>query len=174
MAKNSIRVAPSKLLELFNIEELKERLSYNPDTGVFTHLVGNFKGRTAGCSDKGYIKIGLTTNGKHLQVHAHRLAWVFVHGVLPTREIDHINGNPSDNRICNLRDVSRQVNGQNLSKPFAGNRTGILGVSQRRGRYCSAIKANGKSIFLGDFNTAEEARDAYLRAKRRYHQGCTI
>lgn len=94
-------------------------------------------------------------------VYAHRLAWFYVHGVWPTNEIDHINRNKSDNRIENLRDVTRTVNQRNLPVwgivPFRGVRTS-------KNRFQAQISINGRSKYLGSYKTAEAAHEAFLIA----------
>lgn len=162
------------VLASISIDEIKARLSYDPDTGLFVHLTGPRAGRVAGCVDSGYVKLTIRKDGQSLQVRAHRLAWILSYGRLPKHEIDHVNGNRADNRLCNLRDVTRQVNGQNLTRARAGSATGVLGVRPRRGGYTTGIQAGDKYVFLGDFKTVEEAYAAYVEAKRKLHVGCTI
>jgi hypothetical protein len=107
---------------------------------------------------------------------AHRLAWLYVHGVWPTGEIDHRNGDPRDNRIANLRDVTHAVNLQNLTKPRAGCKSGMLGAQwdASRQKWKASIRTQGASKHLGRFDTPEEAHEAYKNAKRKLHDGCTI
>lgn len=158
---------------------VKEILDYNPETGLFTwkiptakcvsvgDLAGSLKAQSAG-----YVNINIFQR----RYGAHRLAWFYMTGEWPKFEIDHINGCRSDNRFANLRDVTRQVNAQNLKK--GRSNTGLLGVSyvMRRGKgsYRAGIKANNKSINLGNYSTAEAAHAVYLEAKRRLHQGNTL
>ena len=104
----------------------------------------------------------------------HRLVWLHVYGNWPRHEIDHINGNPTDNRIENLRDVSHQTNVQNLRESTSSSSTGLLGVGPHGDRWRARIQINGKHVSLGRFKTKEEARAAYLSAKRQLHAGCTI
>jgi hypothetical protein len=165
-------------------DELMRLFSYDPIHGVFvwrqTRAGGNNAGfikarpgEIAGRIDAttGYVRI--RTHGR--TIYAHRLAWLFVHGVWPSLHIDHINGRKADNRIENLRDVSRSVNLQNRHGPSKKNRsTGVLGVSLRNGRFVASIRIGGKTTNLGRFDTAEAAHAAYLSAKRRVHDGCTI
>jgi len=160
-------------------EELKNELLYDENTGVFTR---NKKtrgkksgiGNIAGCLDKdGYIRI--IVRGKPYQ--AHRLAWLYVYGSFPERCIDHINGQRSDNRISNLRDVDMTTNLQNIRKAMSSNKTsGLLGVSRDTNRHLfkAQIQINGKKITIGYYKTPEEAHQAYLVKKREAHQGCTI
>lgn len=109
---------------------------------------------------------------------AHRLAWVHVHGSWPAGDIDHINGDKLDNRIANLRDVTRSVNKENMRSARGDNKVGLLGVHVRRQNttrpYVASIRVSGKLIHLGAHNTPEAAHAAYLEAKRRLHSGCTI
>jgi hypothetical protein len=121
-------------------------------------------------------------NGRYLQIgfggyrdRAHRLAWLYVHGVIP-KEIDHINGNGLDNRICNLREVTHQQNVHNLVRPPKHNSSGFMGVSffKSTNRFSSYIQVDGKKRHLGYYDTAQEAHQVYLSAKRRYHSSCTI
>lgn len=154
---------------------LRECLKYDPDTGVFTwrkkiaHKV-NIGAVAGNVMPIGYRVLQLFKQ----RVYAHRLAWFYCYGVWPTGNIDHLNGDKDDNRISNLRDVTQQHNVQNERHPRRSNP--YLGVSydKQRGKYLAQIRANGKTKNLGRFDTPEEARDAYLEAKRKLHAGCTI
>lgn len=105
---------------------------------------------------------------------SHRVAWLFVHGVWPKGQIDHINGIRTDNRILNLRDVDHDTNLQNRRSAQKNNKTGFLGVSPRKNGFDARIQVGGKKIHLGSFGTPEEAFSAYRQAKRNYHKGCTL
>ena len=104
----------------------------------------------------------------------HRLAWLLHYKEWPNGEIDHINGNGFDNRISNLRVVSRHGNMQNMTKPNALNRSGCMGASKNYKRWRARIKVYGKTIHLGYFDTPEEASAAYVKAKRTLHPTCSI
>jgi hypothetical protein len=104
----------------------------------------------------------------------HRLAWLYFYGSWPALFIDHINGNRSDNRISNLRDVPLVVNNQNQREPRGNNTNGFLGVRVRNERIYAEIAVNGKSIKLGNFPSKEAAHEAYVQAKRKLHPGCTL
>lgn len=155
---------------------VRELLHYNPSTGVFKWLAVSVRMRPsgiAGCiKPDGYrqIKINKKT------YLAHRLAWLYVYGHWPSADIDHINGDRLDNSIQNLRDVCRLVNTQNLRKPLAQNKLGILGVffDKQSGKFRSFIRVSGKKKYLGGFADPMDAHDAYVRAKRIYHEGCTL
>lgn len=107
---------------------------------------------------------------------AHRVAWAFHYGQQPDEDIDHIDGNPSNNQLNNLRSVKHIHNQQNLRKARKDNKTGYLGVAIHKasGKFSAQIWVNKKKKHLGLFKTAEEAHKAYLDAKRKYHVGCTI
>lgn len=160
------------------IDKIKEVLRYDPETGIFRWKKPTSnrvrEGEEAGTPHPaGYIKIMVF--GKRF--YAHRLAWMFVYGVEPENEIDHIDGIKTNNRIANLRDVPMSINRQNVRKPRRDNLlTGLLGVSQnkRTGKFTARIQTGGEYIHLGTFSTPEEAHSAYLDAKRTLHAGCTI
>ena len=94
----------------------------------------------------------------------HRLIWLYHHGAWPEGEIDHINRDPSDNRIENLRDVVRAINSSN--RPVRKDcRVGIKGVSRSGSKFFSRIAlGNGKTKHLGTFDTPEEAHQVFKRA----------
>lgn len=147
---------------------IKELLQYDQNTGIFTWKKtrgGNAKiGDVAGCLDKdGYVRININSR----KYGAHRLAWFYVHGQWPKNFIDHINRTKNDNRICNLRDVTRSVNMQNLNGPQGANK--FLGVHKRKNKWRAKIEVNSKQINLGTFDTEEKAYQAYLDAKKIYH-----
>jgi HNH endonuclease/AP2 domain len=103
------------------------------------------------------------------------VAWLIVYGAWPSKNIDHINGVKTDNRIANLRDVSQSINGENRAAPRKSTRSGFLGVTKDKdGKFRAQISVGGKNTHLGVFAVAEEAFAAYLSAKRRLHVGCTI
>lgn len=157
---------------------LQELLNYDPETGFFTWRVsrqGNSKaGDRAGWQRKdGYVRIKVAQHSEW----AHRLAWLYVYGSWPLNQIDHINGDPSDNRIANLRDVEPRINMQNERKGRRRKCGGsLIGAhwSTVWSRWKSSISTDGKSVHLGWFDTEQEAHNAYVVAKRRFHDGCTI
>jgi len=152
-----------------NQSEIKGAVSYDPETGVFRWSVPRCKvqvGAVAGFERAdGYIHIKI--NGRSYLGHI--LAWVYVHGSMPTGEIDHINHIRRDNRIKNLRDVPATENAKNR-KRYKNNSTGHAGVFLRKdsGRYTANINANGVLKHLGTFKTKDEAVSARAAAEELY------
>ena len=157
-------------MNALELNRLKELLNYDPDTGVFTWRVSKrgraANGGPAGFTDKrGYriITIDCAT------MKAHRLAWLYVHGVLPNTDIDHINGIRDDNRITNLRLATRSENNQNQRVARSDNKTGYLGVSKSGNKFKALIQVSKKLIYLGTFADPVSAHSAYVDAKRKSH-----
>lgn len=156
-------------------DELRAMLAYDKDTGVFTWIARPAKavhiGDIAGATNEfGYVTIGF----KKKVYKAHRLAWLYSYGVWPDGLIDHINGRKDDNRLCNLRVVAADGNSQNIRRPNRRNKSGFLGVIWFQNKWRASITVNKKTYRIGDYNTPEEAYQAYLEAKRKHHQACTV
>lgn len=149
-------------------EELKRRFYYDPETGVFTRK--NFeKGcklrrKVGTCNSEGYLSFHINIGKKRHDYKAHRLAWLYVYGCWPKHEIDHINHNKLDNRIANLRDVTRSANLHNC-RSFKTKVYGCLGVSFTGKKWVAKVSIDNKQIYLGTFTTKEAAHAAYLAAK---------
>jgi hypothetical protein len=156
-------------MEIIEWVRFKESLlSYNPASGLFKRDAWNKK--VGELSRTGYTVISVK-NKKH---YAHRLAWECIHGPIPEGKwIDHINGVKTDNRIVNLRVATVSENLQNQIRPRLDNKLKTLGVHYvtKSRKYIAQIrKPNSKgSMYIGCFNTLEEARDAYIEAKRLLH-----
>lgn len=155
-------------------KQLKELLHYDPETGVFTWIQrrrGTRFGHSAGRTRQGYTDIRILGT----EYGAHRLAWLYMTGELPSEQIDHKNGIRNDNRWDNLRAANYSFNGQNRHKaPSNNHATGLLGVRRRGKRFMAKIVLNQKTHYLGTFDTPELAHAAYLKVKRKLHLGCTI
>lgn len=156
-------------------EQLKEYVHYDPETGIFTRLKeagGNQFGskfprwkigqKMGHHNKRGYLRISIF--GKIWQ--GHRLAWLYHYGELPDKAIDHINGDPRDNRIENLRNVSQMENGRN-QKRHSRNKTGINGVhiNACTGRFTVQFRINGKSTHIGLYDTIFDAACARKSAE---------
>lgn len=146
-------------------KRVHELLDYDPESGVFTWRV------SAGTASAGSIAGSINGTGyrqiwvENKSYKAHRLAWLYVHGAWPSRELDHINQIRDDNRIANLREATRSENC--LNKPLqSNNSSGFRGVSwyPPSGMWVARIKRNGKQKHLGYFPTAEAASAAYQKA----------
>jgi hypothetical protein len=156
---------------------LKELLHYCAETGVFTWIAKPNRniviGSIAGAiHSHGYIHVNV--DGK--RYYAHRLAWFYVNGCWPKFEIDHINLDKKDNRIVNLRDITHGENLHNLRSPQRNNKTSnLIGASfhSGAGKFVASIGLKGKTKYLGLFETAELAHQAYLNAKKIYHPSST-
>ena len=133
--------------------------TYDPITGYFTR-----NGKRAGSSDctKGYRKI--MYRGK--QYKEHRLAWYLSYGYWPLNQIDHINSIKDDNRLSNLRDVSQTINMYNKQKAHRQNNTNILGVAKSGSKFQARIRVDNRLVYLGTYETAELAGEAYCNYKR--------
>jgi hypothetical protein len=152
--------------------QLQELLEYSVITGGLrwrVNMVCAVKaGQVAGCiGARRYVAIRIY--GK--QYRAHRIIWCLVTGDDPGRlEVDHINGDPSDNAWHNLRLVSPTQNAHNRRLAL-NNTSGYQGVSWDKAnkKWAARIMSNNRSTNLGYFSTPEEAHQAYLKAKRELH-----
>lgn len=163
-----VKAIPSQL-------RLREVLDYNSETGIF--LWKQRRGNQINPGDEaGHLIVG--NKGKpyrgividRVQYLAHRLAWVYVHGIEPEGLIDHINGDGFDNRICNLRVVTDAQNRQN-ARLNSNNKSGVKGVSfnSSAGKWQAQIRANGVFRYLGRFEKIEDAIDARIAAEIQFH-----
>lgn len=140
-------------------ERLRECMDYDPLTGIFIWKYSRSNRVKAGDeagwnADKGYR--GIRFQGKECK--AHRLAWLYVYGELPTNEIDHINGIKNDNRIANLRNVTHQENTRNIKRRNS-NTSGVMGICWDRQHKKWLVRIGGKHVGrYADFDLALLAR----------------
>jgi hypothetical protein len=162
---------------------LRELLDYDVTTGNFiwrhrprdmfrneqnfrlwnTRYAGKIAGGTRG-GKQPYLYIAV----HHTQYFAHRLVWLYVHGDPVPNVIDHIDGNPLNNRFSNLRACSKAQNCAN-QRLRDSNTTGVRGVVRRNGRFQAQIMVNFKTHYLGRFDTLEEAAKARYDAAIRLY-----
>lgn len=159
---------------MLTAQRVRELLSYNPETGLLYRLTSS-GGRSAGTiagnrSKDGRIQIYIDNKN----YKAHRVIWLLVTGEWPLYDVDHKDGNPSNNAWSNLRDVPHRINLENRVKAAKGSAIPLLGVIKNKARFGAQINVDGKRIWLGTYDTPEEAHQVYLGAKRKLHNGCTI
>lgn len=153
-------------------DKLIRNLDYNQDTGVFTWKIKPAKNVCIG-DIAGHVdingRVNIKIDGKYCK--AHRLAWLYVYGSIP-ESIDHINNNPSDNRLLNLRACDKAQNSYN-SKIKSTNKSGAKNVSwdKARNSWKVQIRFNNsrKILRVKDFELAElVAHEARLKYHGEY------
>jgi len=166
-------VKPKDFEKGLTADRLREVVTYHPEIGNFTWNIrqkkigGYFEiGDKAGFREcSGYWIIGIDRQ----QYKAHRLAWLWMTGKWPKEQIDHINLDNQDNRWNNLREASHRENCTN-KHVRSDNILGVKGVWLRRnGKYEALITRDQKRYHLGQFETVEQAKDAYDMASSRLH-----
>lgn len=158
-------------LTVLTHDRLCELIKYDPETGVFTRLVGRGgqKARAGDvCGDrdgKGYLRMRVDC----VRYSAHRLAWFYMTGEWPKGEVDHKNMVRTDSRWANLRLATSGQNKRN-TRARSRNKIGLKGVSWHvcSRKWRSRIYLDGKERNLGLYDTPEEAHKAYAAAARRH------
>lgn len=144
--------------QIFKIA-IERGMTYDPITGNIYGKSGKIITRKIKTD---YICPKIYIDGKDYTIRGHIFAWYYIYGKIPENQIDHINNIRDDNRIINLRDVTPQQNQFNRK---------VSGVTQRKnGKWTARIGVNYKRINLGNFDTKQEAEEAYLDAKKIYHK----
>jgi len=154
-----------KISEKPSLACLNEIFRYEPETGKMFRkdsYLGLKAGRECGTEDhRGYKRLKFREKGKIFRFNLHQVAWALHYGSWAELYIDHINGDPRDNRIANLREVSPRQNTAN-SKVRVNSRSGVKGVRSRKGKWEVAIQ-------IGTFDTLESAERAYKEAAGMIH-----
>lgn len=168
MANSTLRQNDSKSKCRPTYERVRELLSYDPETGVFTRLqrVANWMPGpvVGGRTSHGYINITIDRKRNY----AHRLAFLLMTGKWPTKHIDHIDGDTTNNRWSNLREATHSENLANRG-PTKCNTSGFKGVTAKRKKWIASIQWQGKPYRSRSFDTKEEAAEAYRQLALRLH-----
>lgn len=169
-----------------DVETLKKLVEYRPDGRLFWleapkdafpteekfsqfYLHKKWNTQNAGkeaitFTDRHGYRQGVVFGAK---VKAHQVVWALHNGRWPERMIDHIDGNPSNNQIDNLREVSDMENCRNM-KLRKDNKTGFVGVyNTYTGRFTAQITEKGKTRHIGTFDTFEEAKAARIAEQEK-------
>ena len=168
-------------------EIARELLTYSPDTGKLfwkERPVKYFKNpnyakswNTRWAGKEALTAINRKKSGQisrldgkllNKDYYTHRIAWLIYYGEWPKNQIDHINQDPTDNRIENLRDVTQAENQKNRTL-YNNNTTGYLGVSKHHGKYRARIRINNIDKHLGYYDTVEEAAAVRAVASINYN-----
>ena len=165
-----------------DIETLRARLRYDSEVGSLCWVErpitnsaihswnAKFAGTSAGRIDRHgrlYIRYTDPVIGPR-SYQAHRLIWMHYYGVVPAYQIDHIDGNPLNNRITNLREATHAQNQQNRG-PHKGSESGFKGVARHRAKWSARIYCDGKYYCLGSYETPEAASAVYEAKARELH-----
>lgn len=165
---------------MIDAAELRRLFKYEPDTGNFVRLVAmGRKAETGAIAGSKALRGNWRISIRKHQYAAHRLAWLYITGEWPKDEIDHIDGNPLNNRFANLREANSGENKQNRRVARKDNSHGFIGVylhgkSRGSALWRARIQLEGKQRHIGVFGSAEAAHAAYLDAKRKLHPFNTL
>lgn len=152
---------------MISVTRLKELLSYDSDSGLFTWRVsqGSAQRGTVAGLVKSHQYVSISIEGS--EYYAHRLAWLYMTGFEPTDQIDHINRCCWDNRWINLRSATSSENMRNTGLQ-SNNTSGVKGVSKRRNKWRARITVEGKTLALGTYEEFDDAVKAREEAERKY------
>lgn len=146
------------------LEEARSVFAYDRETGDLRWKVAvnsrALEGDPAGCiQGNGYLVVGY----KGFRFSVHRLVWFLSHGAWPACQLDHINRDKTDNRLCNLREATESQNHANKL-----GRKPLKGVRRSRDKYGAQIVCRGQRHWLGTYSTPEEAHRAYAAAAQQF------
>ena len=157
--------------EVIDQETVKKLFHYDAESGMLLWRYGNGRNvkpwqQAKAPNGQGYYTVKI--NGTNYRVH--RLIWLYVYGDFPKEDIDHKNRIRNDNRLCNLRAVSRTDNCQNISLPNH-NKSGHIGVSwfELRKTWTVYVKVNKKNKWLGYYKNLDDAIAARKAGEKQYY-----
>ena len=159
-----------------DISYLRDALDYNPETGDLIWRLrpechfkaphhakawnAKYPGKKAGAVvGNGYLMFGMC--GK--MHYNHRVAFAIYYGRYSFAETDHINAVKTDNRICNLREATRDQNAANTVFKY----NNLRGTKRQDGRFIAQMSVSNKNLYIGSFETEEEAHAAFCKAAER-------
>lgn len=148
---------------MITVERLRQKLAYNPVSGIFRFYRGWRKAGTIRQDGYGAIRLD------GIAYYAHRLAWLYMTGRWPDDQLDHKDGNRSNNKWANLREAKQTHNSRN-SKPWRKVNTLPKGVHRSKRRFSASITVDKRKVYLGNFKTPEEAHAAYCVASELFHK----
>ena len=159
---------------------IRQLLKYDPLTGEFTRQKSSRNGRWKKGSKVGRLlsnncgKNYICTNINGGDYLLHRLAFLYMTGEFPSHQVDHINGDGTDNRWINLRAVTHRENSMNTKRRI-DNKSGVCGVSwdKSRKKWTARIKAyDGRYLYLGRFSNINDAAKSRKEAEKDhgYHE----
>ena len=152
------------------VSTLMKYFSYDGENLIWKMTTTNRvkRGSVAGSKTvSGYLQVRFFG----VDIKAHRIIWAICHGTWPELLIDHIDGDPLNNKIENLREANFNENVRNIRTP-KHNTSGVKGVGfcKKTGRWTCWIWVNNKKIWLGRHDTKEAAAMAYAVASKKYHK----
>jgi hypothetical protein len=158
-------------VKTYPVDKLRELLRYDADSGTLYWLVtGKGRSEVAGTIQHGRRFVYI----ERVRFNAARVAWALATGAWPVGVIDHFNGDPLDNRFCNLRDVSLRTNAENQRRPRSDCRAKALGIEIIDDKWRARIRSNGVMVRGPRRSSIEEAQADYICLKRQMHAGCTL
>ena len=143
---------------------LKQLLHYNPDTGVFSSNHRRYRGEAVGSNHQGYLRI--TVDCRHYR--AHRLAYLYMEGVFPSKLVDHKNNKRDDNRWENLRCCTHTQNLLNTPKKKGGGYKNVF-WDKKTGRWMVRLQMNRRIEYFGYYKDQELAGLVAEEARNKYH-----